>query len=259
MGGKGTRLRPLVSDVPKPLAIISDEPFLYLLLRDLRRAGIKKVVLLTGYLHEKFIEICGNGSQFDLEIIYSKEDTTLGTAGALLNAKQHLIEQNEFILLNGDTYFECSINHFINLPINNSALGVIGLIKSKEQERYGSIQFNDTTRVIESFNEKTGNNTKFINAGIYKLSSKILNFIPERTFCSLEKDIFPQIISKGLNLVGYVLEGSLWDIGVPESYVEFNINRMLFHSKLNIPLKNYMISTLKNLYIKELLIGSKCD
>src|SRR5262249_48269949 len=104
VGGKGTRLRPLISNLPKPLAQVNGECFLYLLLREIKNAGINRVLLLTGYMHDEILAACGDGRNFGLEIDYSQEFQPLGTAGALKNAQHLLPDTEHFLLLNGDSY-----------------------------------------------------------------------------------------------------------------------------------------------------------
>lgn len=224
VGGKGTRLRSVVSDVPKPLAPVAGEPFLFIILRQLQSAGISRVVLLTGYQHEKIEAACGDGKQFGLEIIYSREIEPLGTAGAILKAKPYLQESKEFILMNGDTYLDCSLDIFLNLSFDPQWMALIGAMQPEETERFGTLKVNLHNFQIEEFIEK-GKSTadsKLVNAGIYRLSSSIFDVIPAEQFCSLETDIFPQLLQKKLILRALPIEGKFVDIGVPESYLAFN-------------------------------------
>lgn len=214
VGGKGTRLQSIVSHVPKPLAPVAGEPFLFLILRALKQAGISRVVLLTGYMHEKIVEACQDGSQFGLEIIYSRETEFLGTAGALKNAETYL--QNEFLLLNGDTYLDCALEELIHYPLSENVQGVIGVSQPDDGKRYGNILLNGNQ--IISFREKDENATGWVSAGIYKFSADIFRLIPKNQAISLEVDIFPALVNK---LHAVKLAGDFCDIGVPESYLAF--------------------------------------
>ena len=153
VGGKGTRLQPLVSQVPKPLAPIGPEPFLFLLIRDLVRVGYKDIVLLTGYRHEMIVAACEQfAAKLGANIFYSCEAVPLGTAGALKQAQDFLSQQEHFLLLNGDTY----LDDFTSIAAAklDAAIGLIGVIKPKENDRYGSIVFDEKTQRILSFQEK---------------------------------------------------------------------------------------------------------
>jgi len=217
VGGLGTRLRPLISHVPKPLAPIGEEPFLFLLIRDLVKCGYLNIILLTSYRHEVIQKACGS-ELFGASILYSQEITPLGTAGALKHAESFLKNKKEFLLLNGDTY----IDDFKLLVSENfdNALGLIGVMKPKKNDRYGDVLMDDKNKII-SFQEKSLLKETYVNAGIYKFSSRVLDFIPEKKVCSLEKEIFPKLIEQHELLKGISLDGNFYDIGVPESYLEF--------------------------------------
>lgn len=222
VGGKGTRLRSLISDVPKPLAPVGGEPFLFLILRQLASVGIKRVVLLTGYLHEKVVAACQDGQQFGLEILYSQEHEPLGTAGAILQARPFLEDYPDFILMNGDTILDCSLDAFLRFPMVPNWMGLIGAMQPKETARFGSLDLDPETQTINAFREKDQHSTGIVNAGIYRLSKSIFDMIPAGQFCSLETDIFPSIIKNKMGLRAFLLNGEFVDIGVPESYLAFN-------------------------------------
>lgn len=248
VGGKGTRLRPLVADVPKPLANVAGEPFLFILLRELAALGIQKVILLTGYLHDKMVEACGDGSQFNLSIQYSRELEPLGTGGALANAHALLKDHAEFVLLNGDTYITCSLRDFFQQMLKPTSIGAIGVIQPDDAKRYGTVALDPTTRDIIAFREKDEKTTTgLVSAGIYKLSSDIFNYIPEGQASSLEQDIFPFLIAKGHALQSFFLNGMLCDIGLPESYVGFMFDRIVNSPDLNLDSRTFLTNLFANL------------
>lgn len=242
VGGKGTRLRSLIDGIPKPLADVAGEPFLFLILRVLAQTGIKKVILLTSYLHEKIVEACGNGEQFGLEILYSEEKKALGTAGAIGHARSLLKSYSDFILLNGDTYLECKMQAFFQAPLKKNSIGMMGVMQFDETKRYGTVLLNPTTGHIEQFREKDPNSSSgLVSSGVYKLSTEILNFIPENTVCSLEIDIFPKLLDQKFILQSYLLDGTFCDIGIPESYLSFNLHRLVFASGLNFTFQKILL------------------
>lgn len=222
-GGLGTRLRPVISDVPKPLAPVNGKPFLFILLNKLASLGVSQVVMLTGYMHDKIVEACSDGADFGLRIRYSKEESPLGTAGALANAAPLFENESEIVLMNGDTYLDAELKDFITQPLRPDLMGRIGILACEDSARYGSVKLNKQ-HIIEAFNEKQAQSTGLINAGIYKLSTRIFDHIPTGVTVSLERDTFPKIIREcGKNgLEGLELHGKLTDIGTPESYHAFN-------------------------------------
>src|SRR5262252_7372298 len=105
-GGLGTRLRQVVPSVPKPLAKVGCKPFLRLIIHQLVNQGIRQIVICTGYLADQIERELGNGSAWRANIEYSREDTQLGTAGALKLAGRLLANYPHFLAMNGDSFLE---------------------------------------------------------------------------------------------------------------------------------------------------------
>ncbi|EKD77217.1 MAG: nucleotidyl transferase protein [uncultured bacterium] len=222
VGGKGSRLQSVISDVPKPLAPVGDTPFLFLLIRKLASYGIKNIILLTGYLHDKIESTCGNGNQLGVDIIYSREETLLGTAGALLFAAPYLKTESTFLFLNGDTFFSGNLNNFIMQSLDDN-VALIGVKKVKEADRFGSIYLKSHSNEIAFFAEKQQQQNGLVSAGIYKLSPAVFSAIPENQAYSLETELYPQLLTQGKKLSVVELDGVFYDIGTPESYAEFKL------------------------------------
>ena len=232
VGGLGTRLREIVNNVPKPLAPINGKPFLFLVFDYLNKVkSISEVILLTGYMHEKIVDACESvRDNYQFNIVYSQEDKPMGTGGALKLASKHLISESSFILMNGDSYCPTAINALINHSIEDTAVfGAIAVSEVAFADRFGVVQFDRDMRII-NFNEKVVNNianSKFVNAGVYKLSNKIFAHIVGEEFCSLEKDIFPRLICLNNDnqlpaLTVSIIEDQFDDIGLVDSYIEFS-------------------------------------
>ena len=215
-GGFGKRLQSVVSDVPKPMALVNNEPFLSSQLRYLKHFGIKKVILSIGYLAEKIKEFYGE--EFEgLQIIYVVEKEPLGTGGGVRLALEQCKDEYTLVL-NGDSFFDVNIHEFLRLHINESAQFSLALRKVKNASRYGIVEVDENDRII-SFKEKTTQNKQgCINGGVYILNSELfLNAYPLNTNFSIEKDFFEKqlnnLILKGFEFTGYFI-----DIGVPEDY-----------------------------------------
>src|SRR6266446_1348940 len=112
-GGPGTRLRPVLVDRPKSMALISGTPFLQLLLDRLRSQGVSDVILGTGHMAEKIERYFGDGKQFALRIRYSREHEPRGTGGALKLAEPLI--SDPVLVLNGDSYIEWDLNPMLEL------------------------------------------------------------------------------------------------------------------------------------------------
>lgn len=215
-GGLGTRLREAVSDRPKVLAQINDRPFLAYQLDQLAAADIRQVVLCTGYMGNMVREAFGNVYK-TIALTYSQEPEPLGTAGALRLALHH-IKSDPILILNGDSYTHIDLEAYSAWYTDRYTPNAIALISVDNSSRYGCVEIDAQSR-ITSFVEKTGAHVPgLINAGVYLLRREVIAAIPSGRVVSLEREIFPELIEKGL--FGYTSHGRFIDIGTPESYQE---------------------------------------
>jgi NDP-sugar pyrophosphorylase family protein len=215
VGGLGTRLRAVVHSTPKSLAPIGDRPFLELLVRQLASQGIRRLVLCTGYLADQIETAFGDGSEFGVTIEYSREPQALGTAGAIKFAQSLLDRLPYFLTMNGDSFLKVDFKPLIEAHQLRGGLATLAVVSVNNASRYGTVRINSQSRVVE-FCEKTGEDSPgLINAGVYAFSPKIFGYIPSGP-ASLEKDVFPNILSHGVFAVAQ--EGTFIDIGTPADY-----------------------------------------
>ena len=215
VGGRGTRLRPVLPSVPKPLASMGNQSFLELLIRQLRHQGLRHLVMCTGYLAEQIQTAFGDGNNWDVMIEYSKEPSPLGTAGAVKLARAALEASKDFLVMNGDSFVEADFREMLHLHRRRGALMSMAVCRVEDASRYGTVQVDRHSRVI-GFGEKTGNRVPgLINAGVYIFNREVLKQIPEGP-CSLERQVFPDMLENGI----YAVEqrGMFIDIGTPEDY-----------------------------------------
>ncbi|MCK4701226.1 MAG: NTP transferase domain-containing protein, partial [Bacteroidales bacterium] len=118
-GGLGTRLKSVISDIPKPMAPIHGKPFLEYLLSYLVKFKIKKAVLSVGYKYQNIFDYFGNNYK-GMKLSYAIEDMPLGTGGGIRNAMDQ-INNDHFFLLNGDTFYEVDLNKLYHLHIKEKA------------------------------------------------------------------------------------------------------------------------------------------
>jgi D-glycero-alpha-D-manno-heptose 1-phosphate guanylyltransferase len=214
-GGLGTRLRPVVNDRPKAMAPVAGRPFLEWLIEDLRRQGIRRLVLCTGYMSESIEGHFGSGRAWGVEIDYSRENTPLGTGGAVRLALAKL-RSSRFLVLNGDSFCDFNVQMLDNVHREHTAAATLWLVTVEESERFGAITI-DSNQAITAFREKESvRKPGLINAGVYLLERWIFESTAEGSAISLEKDVFPQFIGHGL--YGVVGAGPFIDIGTPDSY-----------------------------------------
>lgn len=215
-GGFGTRLRQLVSDVPKPMAPVEGHPFISYLLKRWWLQGVRKYVFLLHYeadVFENYILSIKDTMLPGCTVSFIVEPEPLGTGGAVAFAIQQLKLQDSFLLANADTYLESGISE-----IALASVPSIGCIYVDDASRYGKVEMSDGK--VLAFKEKQLNsNGGWINAGIAHLHTDVFNFWDGKPF-SLESEVYPKLSSHG-NLTAVKLESKFIDIGIPEDYLKF--------------------------------------
>ena len=215
-GGLGTRLRSVVADRPKVLAEIHGKYFLTFLLDYLIKAGLRYVILCTGYLGEQIQAVYGD-TYGPLRLAYSQESSPLGTAGALRLALP-LFGSDSVFVMNGDSICQTDFMAFGEWHQERNADASLLLIKVPDVRRFGQVLVDKEGRVLrfEEKNDKAGSG--WINSGVYIIDRKLIKEIPKGIPVSLEKEIFPSWIGK--QFYGFQSNGRFIDIGTPESYAE---------------------------------------
>jgi D-glycero-alpha-D-manno-heptose 1-phosphate guanylyltransferase len=214
-GGKGTRLKDTLPDIPKSMAPVNGRPFLEYQLDYLERWGFEKVVLSVGYLHDQIVQHFGT-SYKSLNIEYSIEEEPLGTGGAILKAI-HYIQTYQAFIFNGDTYFDVNLQRLYDFrQIKESDLCMTIRFENNTR-RYGAVEFDNNNRIIHFYEKGMGPEDGYINGGVYLIRKDyLLRFgLPEKF--SLEKDFFQQYYSTeefyAMRCFSYFR-----DIGIPEDY-----------------------------------------
>jgi D-glycero-alpha-D-manno-heptose 1-phosphate guanylyltransferase len=218
-GGRGERLRSVVSDRPKPMALIGRVPFLEILIRSLASKGVRDFVLLTGYMGEMIEEYFKDPFDESLSIKFSRERLPLGTGGAVKIAKS--MASDPSLLVNGDTFFDGDLDSLIQFHKEKSATVSLSLFPVDDVSRYGSVEVDHEGR-ITGFREKAeGMGSGLINAGLSLLSRDFIRNLPDGSF-SMEQEIFPGLVKSG-QMFGLCMKRPFFDIGTPDSYSEFQI------------------------------------
>ena len=232
-GGQGTRLRSVVADRPKSMALISGTPFLQLLLARLRSQGVDDVVLGTGYMAEKIERYFGDGKQFALRIRYSREHEPLGTGGALKLAEPLI--NDPVLVLNGDSYVEWNLVPVLELFKTRGADLVILLQAVADVTRYGSVALDQDGRVTQFVEKGVAAGPGLVNAGVYLLRKQIVRNLPAGTAISLEREVFPGLLDR--LVYGLVCTGLFIDIGIPDDLRQAQV-LLDPHPPNNTPLPN---------------------
>src|SRR6187402_1575747 len=124
-GGEGTRLRPLTSNAPKPLLPLVNRPMMEHIVDLLKRHGIDEIVVTVAFMANAIRDYFGDGSEFGVKISYATEETPLGTAGSVRNAKQHLTER--FLVISGDVLTDIDLSAIVKFHEEKGAVATIGL------------------------------------------------------------------------------------------------------------------------------------
>jgi len=218
-GGFGTRLRSVVSDVPKPMAQINGRPFLERLLDYWAAQGVSHFILAVGYLAEVIIEHFGDEFH-GIPILYSIEKEPLGTGGGLLQALTFISKNETTLVLNGDTFFEIPLNKLLSKFDEVGSVGVqFSLMKTSDTNRYMGLDWDPKTRIIESLVASPSEKYVYANGGVYLINPNDFNLEMDGAKSSLELDIFPALINTGVQFSGVSFDDANFiDIGVPEDY-----------------------------------------
>jgi D-glycero-alpha-D-manno-heptose 1-phosphate guanylyltransferase len=215
-GGLGKRLRSVVSDRPKPMALINGRPFLEYQIRFLAAQDVRDVVLCLGHFYQPIREYFGNGRRFGVQMAYSIEREPLGTGGAIKNVEPQ--PKQTFLVLNGDTYFEIGLRDLLKAHREGGGLATLALVEVEDASRFGAVLL-DNRGCVTSFAEKSSAGAGLVNGGIYVFEPSALDYILPRTKVSLEDEVLPALAERRL-LRGHVAQGYHIDIGTPESYAE---------------------------------------
>lgn len=217
-GGLGTRLKSVVSDRPKPMALIGERPFMEYVTRQLTRHGIEEIVFAVGYKGSMVEDYFKDGAGFGFRASYAYEEELLGTAGAIKNAGR-LVTDDQVYVLNADTFYQIDYGRLNTLRRERGFDMTMVLREVPDVSRYGRAELQDGR--LTAFNEKTEEaRPGTINGGIYLISRKLIDEIPEGKV-SLENDMIPRWLSEGKALGGFVNDGYFIDIGIPEDYYKF--------------------------------------
>lgn len=217
-GGMGTRLREIVSDLPKPMAPVNGKPFIFYLLKWLKDYHVDKIILSTGYMAESISDYFGK-SFYGIPLEYSVEQKPLGTGGAVRFAIQKSIGDN-VLVLNGDTYFPVGLDRFFEFHLSKQNQFSIGLKPMKEFSRYGSVECSGDT--VIRFNEKKFCSDGLINGGIYIINRSIFESMQLPEIFSIEADVLEKQAGSSF-LKCMIFDEPFLDIGIPEDYLKAGI------------------------------------
>ena len=226
--GEGTRLRPLTLDRPKPMVPINGKPLLEHTLVWLRRYGAKDIAINLHYRPEAIVNHFGDGAAFDVRIVYSREETILGTAGALRKLNG-FVTGGPLVVMYGDVLTNLDLGALLAFhsqamardPLARVTMSLYHVPNPTEVGLVGLDENGRVTRFVEKPRQEEVF-TDLANAGVLVIEPDIVDCIPPDTFYDFGQHLFPQLLQSGVSIYGWVIpQGTyLLDIGTPEKYAQ---------------------------------------
>lgn len=213
-GGKGTRLKSVVQNLPKPMAPVAGVPFLTYLLKWLEKHHFERVILSVGYEKEQIINYYKNNFN-ELELVYSEEIDPLGTGGALAQALNFATD-DQVLVLNGDTFFQIDPVELLENHLSAQSQLTIALKAMRNFSRYGMVETDEDGRIIQ-FLEKQATDFGLINGGVYIANANLFETFDMPSSFSFETDFLEPFL-EDLPVFAFECEGYFIDIGIPEDY-----------------------------------------
>ncbi|MHB1418261.1 MAG: sugar phosphate nucleotidyltransferase [Bacillota bacterium] len=234
-GGKGTRLRPLTSNLPKPMVPIMGRPLLEYIIEMIKSYGFHDIIVTLQHLPLHITGYFAQSRNEGVKLQFCEETVALGTAGGVKQAEKNLNET--FLVISGDCFTDFDLGKALEFHWAKGALATLIVTRVSNPLAYGVV-YTDGTGKIVRFLEKPSWGEVFsdtINTGIYILEPKILRYCPPNTFFDFSKDLFPLLLERGEPLYGYKAEGYWNDIGNVNQYRQTHSDILDGKAKFNIP------------------------
>lgn len=214
-------MRPLTRNLHKAMLPVLNRPLTEFILDHLKAEGINEIIFALNYRPQDLRNYFGDGQEFGLKIYYVMETTPLGTAGAIKNASKHL-DGEPFCVLNGDIFYRINLRLMLEQHLRTQAVASIALTRVKDPRAYGLIKMNEEGRVMEFLEKPSGDLMEegMINAGIYIISPRALELVPEGAHYMVERGLFPELIRRGDRINGFPSSCYWIDVGTPENYMK---------------------------------------
>ena len=198
------------------MAAVAGRPFLEVLIRQLQHHGFERAILAVGYQKEAIQSHFCNQA-FGVRLVYSPELSPLGTGGALRNGADHVTSE-DVLVMNGDSYTGADLAAFADSHCEWRADVSVIVVPADGRGDCGNVGVDEAGRVTGFEEKRNEHNARYVNAGIYMVSRRVLCEIPVGIQLSLERELFSEWISRGRSIRAFVHQGTCMDIGTPERY-----------------------------------------
>ena len=218
-GGYGTRIKHLISDIPKPMFRVANRPFIEWIIFHIRQQGINKGIISTGYLGEVIEEYFNKCKISGININCCQEKTRLGTAGGFIHAvKQSNLYPEAWLVMNGDSLVANNFEKLVSYLDDQEVGCVILGISVDDTSRYGSLVCDKSNNLLHFSEKEHGQGC--INGGIYIFRHRILEYFPSKYPLSFEYDVFPTLLQQNIKIKVCEVQSPFLDIGTPETLTQ---------------------------------------
>lgn len=231
-GGKGTRLMPYTTTIPKPLMPIGNQAILEIVIKQLKTHGFDEIIMATGYLGEIIMAFFNDGEKYGVKIKYTKETKPLGTAGPLSLIKNDIDES--FLMMNGDILTTLNYSDLINYHNQKGAIATVALKKRDVNIDFGVTDIDEDNRIV-AYHEKPTLNY-MVSMGVYVFDKRIFEYIKTDDYLDFP-DLVKQLLQNGETVNGYVFDGYWLDIGRHDDYEKANMEIDDIYDELFTPLE----------------------
>ena len=218
-GGMGTRLRPVTGEHPKPMVRLLGRPVMEHIVELLRTCGYTEICAALHYRAGEIMAHFGDGSRFGVRMEYRIETEPLGTAGSVKSCR-NFYGGEDFLVISGDAACDFDLAALMEEHREKGAAVTVALSAESVPLRYG-LAVTDAQGEIRAFIEKPDWPrvvTDLVNTGIYVISPRVMELVPDQESCDFGKELFPLLLEKGEKLRGRVMDGYWTDIGTPQDY-----------------------------------------
>lgn len=211
-GGKGARLQPYTSVLPKPLMPVGDHPILEIVIRQLVHHGLRNITVTLGHLGHLIAAVIGDGSRWDAKVDYCWEDKPRGTMGALSRVSNL---DEPFLVMNCDLLTDFNYRRFLDAHLQDDCSVSIGVYHKKVSVPLGVLDLDDSDRLI-GFREKPTFHFP-CNMGIYAFDPDVVRLIPRDGMFGFD-DLMHVCLAQDIRVRAYPFDGLWLDIGRQEDY-----------------------------------------
>lgn len=236
-GGEGSRLRPLTSNLPKPMLPVANRPLMQHIIELLRKHGITDVVATVQFLASIIRNYFGDGSDLGISLSYATEDVPLGTAGSVANARDML--SGRFIVISGDALTDIDLDEVLAFHEAKGAAATLVLKRMQDPLEFGIVMTSEDGRVERFLEKPTWGQvfTDTINTGIYVIEPEVLDLIPVDQPYDFSSELFPLMLDKGLPLYGFITDTYWTDVGNSEAYLQAQYD--VLEGRVNVPMAGF--------------------